>query len=306
MPPDFIVIGAAKSGTTSLYSYCSQHPEIFMATMKEARYLAHLGENPRYRGYGEQGPQKMARYGETIPKTLDEYLELFRGASPNQKTGEASPAYLYLPAAPEKIRETVPEVKLIAVLRNPVDRAFSSFLHLKRDNAESLSFSRALAAERQRIAENAGLLWRYVDLGLYAQQLKRFLKVFPEEQMKVILYEDLCRDPGAEMSSIFRFIGVDPSFEPDTDDRLNVSGIPRNRAIYDYYSSANLVHLVGRMIPKFARRIMKSGLARTLLKKPELEPSIRKKLVDCFREDVGDLEELIGRDLSGWLALKGA
>lgn len=150
--PHFIIIDAAKSGTTSVLAYCAQHPGIFVSPLKEARFLAYDGKLPQYQGYGPQGPELMRSYDETLPTTWEAYQSLFEHARPDQKSGEASPAYLYLEQAPLNIQNRTPKAKLIAVLRNPVDRAFSSYLHLRRDNSEGVSFQEALELESNPFA----------------------------------------------------------------------------------------------------------------------------------------------------------
>lgn len=299
--PNYIIIGAAKSGTTSISAYCSQHPEVFVSPMKEARFLAYDGELAKYRGYGRNGEKLMSRYDDSLPRSLEEYLELFKDATENQKTGEASPAYLYVKDAPVNISNRCPNAKLIAVLRNPVERAFSSYLHLRRDDAEDLSFEDALAAESDRIKENSGLLWRYLDLGYYGEQIERYHDTFGASQLKVILYEDLAKDPMGQMAQIFDFIGVDSGFTPDVGERLNVSGIPRSQTFYRGLSSGSLLNRASKFIPSGLRKHLKRKVQKALLEKPTLDPKLRQHLIEAFRKDIVKLDKLIGRDLSKWL-----
>lgn len=300
--PDFIIIGGAKCGTTSILSYCAQHPEIYVSLLKEARFLAYDGEPPRYRGYGKFGDRKMRDYDDTLPGSWQQYQALFEGARPGQKTGEASPAYLYLKEAPGKIRSYLPAARLLVILRNPVERAFSSYLHLRRDNSEDLSFEESLAAEPGRLEENAGLLWRYLDLGFYGEQLQRYQQTFPEAQLLVLLYEDLLGDQEEVMRRIFQFIGVDPGFKPDTGARLNVSQIPRNRFLYNLLIATPLVHRLGRLMPSGAKKAIKGRIQSALLRKPVLEEPLRRQLAESYRSDIQLLQKLIDRDLSHWLA----
>ena len=148
---------------------------------------------------------------------LEEYRHLFQGVSNEVAIGEASTLYLSFPKAAERIQYHIPDVKLIAILRYPADRAYSAFMHALRDNYESITdFSSALAAEEERIKLNWVLLWRYQDQGFYYRQLKRYFGLFDSHQIKVYLYEDLVNNRSCLIRDVFDFIGVDQDFIPDT------------------------------------------------------------------------------------------
>ena len=166
--PNFLIIGAAKAGTTSLYRYLEQHPEVYMSPVKEPKFFALGGERLDYRGPGDE-----ARMRGASVTSLEDYRELFRGVSTETAVGEASTLYLYSERAAARIKHHVPDVKLIAVLRNPVDRAYSDFLHLVRDGIEPLTdFPQALEAEESRIRSRWAPMWHYRRRGFYHPQLK--------------------------------------------------------------------------------------------------------------------------------------
>jgi hypothetical protein len=295
--PSFIVIGAAKSGTTSLADYLGQHPEVCFSAMKEARYLAYRNGMPEYRGYGKMGSSIMNSYGHSLPRSWKEYQQLFASAQPGQKTGEASPAYLYLPGVAEQIHEVLPEVKLIAILRNPVDRAYSSFLHMRRENAEIDSFQEALSLEEHRINEGAGLPYHYKSMGFYGKQLAEYYRIFGHSRIKVVFYEELCKDPSELMTEICRFLEINPDFEFSFGRVRNVSGVPSNRKLYELLRNPGkspLLTTLGAFLPKSITRKLRSGINRRLLKKPSITTQSRDQLRVAYQDDLTLLEKVTG------------
>ena len=296
--PNFLVIGAAKSGTTSLYHYLAQHPDVFMSPVKEPNFFALEGEKPSFRAPGAD--ERINRWSIT---DLEAYRKLFDGAAKEKAIGEASPLYLYSPKAPERIRHYAPEAKLIAVLRNPAERAYSSFLHLVRNGREPLTdFVRALRAEEERIQSNWEWIWHYENMGFYHTQLKRYYETFERGQIRVYLYEDLKNDPIGMLRDVYGFLGVDDSFTPNTLSRYMVSGVPRSRALYAILRKPHPIKSVLKpLLPKGLRRRVLLNLQNRLLVKPPFPAEVRRNLTEAYREDVVKLQELIGRDLSAWL-----
>ncbi len=296
--PNFLIIGNGKSGTTSLYHYLKQHPEVYMSPIKEPHFFSFEGESPTsFSGPGDE--EFMSRK----VTDLEEYRRLFAGASDEKAIGEASQTYLGNPKAPDRIRHYIPEAKLIAILRNPVDRAYSAYLHLVRNGQEWLDFARALREEEARIKANWNDIWHYKRGGFYHAQLTRYYDLFDQDQIRVYLYEDLKEDPVGTMQSIFRFLGVDDAFVPDTSVRYNVSGIPKSRALKTFVEKPN--PLKTAIKPLFTeglrRRIAENLRHRNLAIPPPMPEDVRKELPEAYREDILKLQDLIGRDLSGWL-----
>jgi hypothetical protein len=295
--PNFLIIGAAKSGTTALYEYLKQHPQIYLSPVKEPEFFSFEGEQLNYGGPG-------VTINASSITNLEAYQRLFQQASEQQMArGEASALSLYIPKAAGRIKHYVPNAKLIAILRNPVDRAYASFTHLIRDGREPITdFAQALAAEKQRIEQNWGFLWRYQDLGFYFRQLKPYFDTFDPAQIKVYLYDDFCSNPWEIMLDIFEFLEVDKSFIPDMSDKPNISGIPRNQALQVFLNQPNPIKTALKpLIPtkfyqKAINKIMKYNLS-----KPSLEPKIREQLILVFKQDILQLQSLISRDLSNWL-----
>jgi len=282
--PDFLIIGAAKAGTTSLYNYMGQHPDVFMSPLKEPDFFALEGE---------VCPPKRIN-------DIEAYHALFSGAGEAQAVGEASTLYLYSEKAPARIREFIPEAKLIAVLRDPSERAHSNFIYWRQMHCEKLTdFRRAVKEEPVRRSKGWRYNWRYVEKGFYYGQLKRYYDLFEPGQIRVYLYEDLCDDPAGVVREAFRFIGVDETFRPDMSARYKVSSVPGNALAGALLRKKNpLRKALHPLVPRGVRRRMRE---RLLTARPGLSPALRRELVGVYREDILKLQGLIDRDLSGWL-----
>jgi hypothetical protein len=292
--PNFFIIGAQKAGTTSLYYYLKQHPQVYMSPRKEPHFF-------------EGMHSEFYRPGRTIPPVtnLEDYQALFEGVSDEKAIGEASASYLYSPRAPALIRRSIPHAKLIAVLRNPADRAYSNFVHCVQVGREPLgSFVEALQAEKRRIRENWGPLWHYKQKGFYYAQVKRYFDTFGQDQVKIHLYDDLKGSPFSTLRDIFRFLDVDETFAPDLSIEHNTAGVPKNKSIYAMAkrlasrNPALKVALLERFLPAGPRRYVKNKI---FVKPPPLPAEVRRQLIDSYREDILQLQELIGQDLSPWL-----
>lgn len=302
MLPNFLVIGAGKSGTTSLYHYCKEHPEVYMSPVKEPRFFAFEGQKLDFRGPGDQEMNSRMSSARVITD-IKEYEVLFRGVTDEKAVGEASPAYLHNPEAPGRIKKRIPDAKLVAILRNPADRAYSAFLHQVRHGREPCQeFTEALREEGARAQKNWAPNWRYKGIGFYHAHLKRYFETFGPDRIRVYLHEDLKRNPAGTMRDVYRFVGVDDSFRPDTATRHNEAGVLRNGLLRAAVSrSGALIPAVKnalQMLPAETRgRIRKS----VFVEPPPLDPKVRGELLEEYREDILKLQDLIGRDLSGWL-----
>lgn len=299
--PNFLIIGAAKSGTTSLYRYLRQHPDVYMSAVKEPRFFAYAEDPPPMNGPGDERTNEAAG----AVYTRDAYRQLFAEATTETAVGEASPNYLYSATAPRLIHEHLPEARLIAILRHPVERAYSHFLHLVRSGREPLrDFGAALDAEPERIAAGWEWSWHYRHMGYYGEQLARYLEHVDREQLTVYLFEDFTADPVALAQDIFRVLGVDDAFVPDTSMRYEASGVPKSDRFQRFLLNPD--HWIRRisrfLIPEPVRERLLIRMKNVNLEKPPLEPDVRERLTAAYRDDVLRLQDLIDRDLSAWLA----
>jgi hypothetical protein len=298
--PNFLIVGAAKAGTTALHEYLRQHPDVFLpAELKESFFFAGLPESIPGPGGG---------IASGAIRTLADYERLFEGAAGRRAIGEACVGYLYYhETAIPRIRTTLGDaVRIVIVLRDPVERAFSNYTHHVRDGIERLSFADALAAEGKRRAEGWWWGFQYRDASRYAGQVGAYLEAFGRDRVSVLLYDDLARDPRAFLRDLFGLLGVDEDFEPDTSIRHNPSGIPRSAlarllSVQRHGPLGSLRALVPAALRRRAAARLEHSLTSNLVK-PELPPELRRELVAEFRDDVLALSRTIGRDLSAWLA----
>lgn len=297
--PNFLIIGAQMSGITSTYRYLGEHPDIYVSPMKGTRFFACEGMTPGY--FRGPGDERVISRG-TITD-LGAYQAHFSASSGERAVGEASPIYLYYPRAAERIRHYVPGAKLIALLRNPIDRAYSAYALMVGYGRERLAFPDALKAEAKRIEDRWHPIWHYRNRGFYHAQLSRFIGLFGRDQLRVYLYDDLTADPLGTMQNIFRFLGVDDSFAPDTSRWHETRNYPRNRALHAFVERPNpLKSTLRPLLPRELRNRISANLSRRVRTDPPPMPEdTRTQLTEAYRDDILRLQELIGRDLSGWL-----
>jgi hypothetical protein len=293
--PDFIVIGAARSGTTSLHHFLGQHPQIYMCPVKEPNFFAFDGELGELRG-----PHTAILAGHSVVER-EAYLRLFDGVRDETAIGEVSPRYMIAEGCAERIYRQLPGMKLIAILRHPVERAWSGFVGHRKDGWESCSdFREAFRAEPARMAARQSLGLHFSS-GLYATQLRPYFDRFARDRIHVALYDDLCSDPAALLRGLFRFLEVDPGFAVDTSVRHNPSGEIRNPALrWSWQRSEHLRRTLRGWIPKGWRDRAYASLTRSL-DRHELPPEFRQEFAPYFREDILRLSDLIGRNLDHWL-----
>ena len=295
----FLLIGAAKAGTTTVYTALQQHPEVFVSAIKETNFFVYSEEAPALAGPGDANALSRSVF------EYKSYEALFAGAGPGVPCGEASPLYLYHPEAAGRIHAYNPEMKLIVLLRNPVERAYSSYLHLLRDGRETCSFEEGLLREPSRIEQGWEHLWHYRAMGHYDEQIARYDALFKQDQMRIYLYEDLVARPASLYQDLFSFLGVDPGFIPATLRHITKSGKPRLALLHHLVNGQNAwtAPFSRRLTPALKRQI-RDHVFRWNLKKPPLSEAVRAELVETYRDGILKLEERIGRSLKGWLNIQ--
>lgn len=295
--PDFLAIGPPKTATTSLYRYLCQHPEIFLPENKETSFFTF------------EGMPEVHIPGMRLITDLDMYRALYLNTEHSKARGEVSPLYLVSARAPRRIAELLPDVKLIATLRNPVERAYSEYLMNIRNGVENRDFRTAVLSEpmtERQFAANHYNESRIIRNGFYFEHLSRYYDLFPPEQIRVYLFEEITHQPQTFLSSVLRFLKVDPTFPIDTSIHYNSAHVPKHRWLHFMLTRRNIPReMVKMVLPPSLRDPIRETILRFNMHRPpsQLTPDIRQVLVDRFADDILKLEKLIDRDLQHWLTI---
>lgn len=285
--PTFLVVGAAKCGTTSLASYLRAHPQVHVPTAKELYFFSR---------------------DDLYAEGLEAYAQQFAAAGDAVAVGEATPDYMFFPWAVERIAAALPEVRAIACLRDPVERAHSHYLHWREDKArERRTFARAIADELAGEPEEAREdpdrsppYFGYVARGLYLRQLRRLADLLGRERVHVVLLEDLAEDPEAVFAGVCRFLGVD--------DRVVPENLGARENPYHQWRPAWLWRLMvqrgvfDRLPPRLARWLALDVMTARVRPVPPIHEETRERLTAYYAPHNAALAEWLGRDLPGWAA----
>ena len=303
--PDALLIGAPKAGTSALHAALARHPGVFTTNPKEPKYfLCTDSPPPAYRGPGDSHSSR-----EWVWRRED-YERLFVPAPGDSLRIESTPFYLYQRNARRRIAEELPDARLVVVVRDPVDRAYSNWMHLWSDGLEPIpDFVAACGAEDDRIRAGYAPFWHYRAVGRYGEQLQHLLSVFDPAQVHVLRYRDLVDRPDATLDGICAFLGVEaglvaPPAPENT--RPFVPDTPRTRAL------ARLVRAgaqAGAQLPpqvwRRASRPLVSALQRGGTPRPRLSPGQRREVLGPLVADVHLLEQVTGQSFADWLTGEG-
>jgi hypothetical protein len=300
-PPDFFLVGAPKAGTSALHAALAQHPHLFLSRVKEPKYYM-CGDSPppAYKGPGD------AHSNQEWIWQRERYLSLFDGAPEGTLRGESTPFYLYNRDARRRIAVDNPGAKLIAVLRDPVDRAYSNWMHLWMDGLEPEGdIVVAAAREQKRVDAGWAPFWHYRGLGMYGRQVKDLYDHFPREQVLLLRYRQLVDTPDQVLNQVFGFLGVegvDISTIPSDNSRPFVRDGVRARAVGPVIRAGAAV---GQFLPPQVWRRVSKPLISQLHKggdtaRPRLTLEQRAALYAPHRDDVELLEEVTGESFEQW------
>jgi hypothetical protein len=292
--PDFLIVGAAKCGTTSLGDYLNEHKDMFICNPKEPKYLTYSFLKNAYKGKGDDFTKEKAT------SSLEGYKTLFKKAKDNQLKGESSVDLLYyydktIPI----IKEILGDPKIIIMLRNPSKRAFSAYSHLVRDGRESLSFLEGLNREEERIQQDYEFIWAYKNAGFYADATQAFLDNFTN--VKVIIFEDFVKNQEENTKDVLSFLGVKNESSRFSEVHRNVSGKPKSQLLNTLLLKDSYVKTVIKTLfpSNFRARI------KYLIQKNNLNPIVIKDdeanyLKGVFDQDINKLQDILDKDLSVW------
>jgi hypothetical protein len=296
--PNFFIVGAQKAGTTSLYFYLKEVPQVYMSPLKEPFYFS---------------PHVVHNSASDIIRDKKEYLRLFEKANGYIAIGEATPIYLWDPDAPKLIHQTVPRARIIMILRDPIERAYSNYLMRVRYSGVQSSFYDELMRDYRSQDKLYGKSQLYVEFGMYYEQVKRYFDIFGREQVKVIIFEEFVKRPEQTVNEVLGFLGVKYTVT-EIREQHNPYSVPRTPlsrwifAVFRWLRARNIrFYKLLMLLPDSVLESLplpsgkSSGFAARILfkriEKPKIEPEAFKFLQELYHDDVLRLESLLGRSL---------
>lgn len=299
--PNFLIFGVQKAGTTSVYNYLKQHPQVYTSPVKETEFMScESARNPEL--LTDEDKLGLTKGGRQKIVTIERYEALFEQAGDAIARGEASPNYLFAhQQAVPNIQTYTPNAKLIAILRNPVERAYSDYLMSLR---QVVGNRKSLAEQ----VETSGKTSHTLLKGLYYEGTRHFLDAFGPEQVKIFLFDDLRKDSAGLMRELYKFIGVDSRFEANTQQQSQTAEVPKNSTINRLLRTKNPLRtgaakVLRAVVSEDHRQKLRSQLIAANSQGKEKLPLTNKErqlLEDYYREDILQLQTLLNRDLSHW------
>ncbi|CCH87585.1 Sulfotransferase [Modestobacter italicus] len=300
--PQFVIAGAPKAGTTALHAALATHPGLYLSPVKEPKYYLTDGRPPPRSGQRGPGDAHSAR--EWVWRRAD-YLALFAGAPAGTVRGESTPFYLYDRAAQRRLVADVPDVKVVVVVRDPVDRAYSNWAHLRADGLEpEADFLTAVRAEERRVAAGWAPFWHYRGLGTYGAQLRDLRRLVPAEQVFVLRYRQLVDTPAETLDRVGEFLGVATGVAHTAapeNVKPFVADTPRYRLIARVTrAGAALGAFAPPQVWRQASRPLIAALHAGRAPRPTLPVEVRREVLDPLLPDIELLEELTGESFADW------
>ncbi|NND94109.1 MAG: sulfotransferase [Flavobacteriales bacterium] len=313
---DFFVIGVVKGGTTSLYDYLNQHPELYLPPIKEINHFARtdIDESKFLPEYATDVSIDLERYFKNgMPEMVhiahindpNDYKKLYSPAQAGQKTGDISNSYMICPSAASAIHAHNPSAKIIVILRNPINRAWSQYLmNLRESKTETKDFIEELENDSRAVNQGWGVNHQYLELGNYSKQLKLYYDLFSAEQILPIIFEEYVKQPTIALRKICQFIGVSPEFEFDTSGKKNAASLPRNKTLNSLLVKSGAIKLAKDLVPRKLRQNL-SGVLYSSKNLPSLATEEISYLRGYYLSEINGLCSLINRDLTSiWQEFK--
>ena len=294
--PDFLLAGSAKCGTTTIFQYLQRQSSVFLPELKEPFYFSFGNEKPTYTD---------ARFNSKVIWKTEEYVALFKNAKTSQLIGDASTSYLYtaektIQNVKSLYKEKASDLKIIVILRNPAERAFSHYTHLIRNGIEKLEFSEAIAP--QNIEQRSKEMWGfdYTGYGLYGAQMEVFKNFF--KHILVLDYEELAQ-PNLMMEKIYTFLDIKNPVKVEEKIEANPSGVPKSKFVTALIRSKRFKKIIKQITPSKALPIfqkMKDSLLKKSIVKPKISEQDNQYLREFFRKDIEKLERILNKNFNSW------
>jgi len=280
--PNFFIVGAPRAGTTSLYFYLKQVPEIYMSEVKEPNYFSVCSVPKNH-------------YMKPI-RDKNEYLSLFKKAKDRKIVGEGTTLYLSDPEASKLIHQIIPHARIIIMLRDPVERIFSQYLLEIRTGGLKLSFHEELQIElkhrRDRSKPILGL-----KFGLYSESVKRYLDIFGREQVKTLIFEEFTQNTKGTVKEILKFLGLNSSINNFEDSAHNPFSVARGSVVQYMLRNKTITKMARKVIPSSARRFLREEILVKKPPKPKMAEEDMETLVKFYHDDVRRLQTVLKRKL---------
>lgn len=294
--PDFLLAGSAKCGTTTIFQYLQRQSSVFLPELKEPFYFSFGNEKPTYTD---------ARFNSKVIWKTEEYVALFKNAKTSQLIGDASTSYLYtaektIQNVKSLYKEKASDLKIIVILRNPAERAFSHYTHLIRNGIEKLEFSEAITP--QNIEQRSKEMWGfdYTGYGLYGAQMEVFKNFF--KHILVLDYEELAQ-PNLMMEKIYTFLDIKNPVKVEEKIEANPSGVPKSKFVTALIRSKRFKKIIKQITPSKALPIfqkMKDSLLKKSIVKPKISEQDNQYLREFFRKDIEKLERILNKNFNSW------
>lgn len=309
--PDFLVVGVVKGGTTALYNLLDRHPGIHLPPIKETNFFSRADMRPSdfSREYALDAKLDVGRYISNGMKEVvhlahvedpRQYAALYSRARPGQVLGEVCPSYAISPSAAAAIHAARPDARILFMLRDPVQRAWSQYImNLREGKTMERDFLKEVEQDQRRESKGWGVNHQYLALGMYAEQVERYLDVFPRDQVHVLLHEQFKEDPRKTMRQVFEITGVDPMEDLDASGKYNEAAVPRNAVLNRLLVRSGAISAVKGMVPRRLRGGFKE-LLYSRANMPTLPAGQASALWEQYAADVDRLSGLIGMDLRQW------
>ncbi|ADE16361.1 sulfotransferase [Nitrosococcus halophilus Nc 4] len=311
--PNFFIVGAAKGGTTSLHQYLSKHPEVYMSPIKETNFFSQADIKKEFfnKEYKldinfdlEKYLSKQERENIHIAniEKWDDYIRLFKNVSNEKAIGESSNSYLFCPSAAKAIKEKIPNPKIIIILRNPIDRAFSHYL-MNRRLGKTLNedFIRELEYDYYKKTKGWGVSRLYLELGLYHQQVKRFIDTFSNKQIKIIIYDDYKTNSRETLNQLCYFLKITTNIiDINLSKEHNKASLPRFKYINYILTQMGIINFLKKNLSHNIKNNLQKALYSNK-KLPKLNQYEKEFLTDFYKKDIEKLSNLLNKDLSFWL-----
>lgn len=289
--PDFLIVGGAKCGTTSISRYLSQHSKVFIPKLKECRFLS--GMQPNFKGPGDNVVNN------EMITNISDYTSLFNAAKPNQLLCDASVDYLYYY---KKTTENIKKYygknspKIVIILRNPVKSSFSMYSHLKRDLREKESLEKAIRDQKARLKDNWEWVWQYTDMAKYAESVEYFLNSFDQKKIKIIIFEEFINNIEAEFKDLLDFLELEGE-KINLNRTYNQSGSPKSKILQKLIlKKGKIIMALKNIVPSF----IKEGIVNANISKVSITDQDIALLAPYFEKDINQLEKVLNRDLKVW------